>query len=318
MRASTCHPIHAGLAGRRAASGARYTRALAASLLALLVVGCGSVPARYTPLDESGPWGYKGTYRMETLTARSDFSMELVRFTDSRRPRSLERGPAEQTMDTYDPDNLLAGVSTRLPALYEKYLAYKPRHAKHYKVELELRELRTEVLNGNFWSGPFGRYKVKLELEATARRPDSQVVLRRGYRFEDTRPRKTFNGRSPSVSMDEARLIDLVDEAVRRTAMTFAYELRRDDARTWRPDKEAAPTPTTRVRLVRQPTLTRATGTATLGESELVMPAELATEQPAELPPVEAPRYAPDSMPTMTPLGSTRAVVPAAQKTVTW
>jgi hypothetical protein len=271
----------------------------------------------FTPADETGPWGYKGTSRKETLVARDDFSIELVRFTDARRPRSLERGPTEQIMDVYDPDDLLAGVNTRLPALYEKYLTYKPRSAKNYKVEIELRELRTEVLNGDFWHGPFGRYKVKMEMEATARRPDSQVVLRRGYRFEDVQKRKTYTGRSPSVEMDEARLIDLVDAAVRTTAKNFAYDIRQTDAKHWRPDHETAPIPTTRVRMVPQPTLTRATGSTTMGESELVVPA------PVKLP-AEPPQYAPDSIPEMTPLGATGpvrrplAIKPAASRPITW
>lgn len=295
---------------------------LGALLVVLALGACSSVhQGTFTPHDETGPWADKGTSRKETLVARDDFSIELVRFTDARRPRSLERGPDEQAMDTYDPDDLLAGVSTRLPALYEKYLTYKPRNPKNYKVELELRELRTEVLNGNFWSGPFGRYTVRLEIEATARRPDSTVVLRRGYRFEDTHKRKTYNGRSPTLAMDEARLIDLVDVAVRTTARNFAYDIRQTDSRRWNPANEAAPIPTTRVRMVPQPTLTRATGSTTMGESELVVPSPV---MPAIVPP-KPPRYAPDAMPEMTPLGSTGRAKPpaaaaprAAPRPITW
>lgn len=267
------------------------------------MAACGGASGKFTPPDETGPWGFKGTHPLETIAARSDFSVELVRLTDSRRPRSLERGPDEQFIDLYDPDNLLDGIPTRLAALYEKYLTYKPRSVKHYKVELDVRELRTEVLQGDFWSGPFGRYKVRLEIEALARRPDSQVVLRRGYRFEDTRPRKTYNGRSPSVSMDEARLIDLVDEAVRTTARNLTNELQRGDVRAWNPAAEPAPTPTTRVRLVPQPSLTRATGTETVGESELVVPAKAPAPQPENITP---------SVPPMTPLGSTGSPAPIA------
>lgn len=286
--------------------------------MAALLAACGGVSrGTFTPADETGPWGIKGTHGKEFLVARDDFSVELVRFTDARRPRSLERGPAEQAMDVYDPDDLLAGVSTRLPALYEKYLTYKPRSVKNYKVEIELRELRTEVLNGDFWHGPFGRYKVKMEMEATARRPDSSVILRRGYRFEDVQKRKTYNGRSPSMEMDEARLIDLVDAAVRITARNFAYDIRQNDAKGWRPEEEDAPIPTTKVRMVPQPTLTRATGSTTIGESELVVPA------PVKLP-IESPQYAPDSVPEMTPLGSTGYVdpqpkaKPVAPRPITW
>jgi hypothetical protein len=217
----------------------------------------------------------------ERLVAKTDFSMEVVRFTDARRPRSLERGPAEQTIDEYDPDRVLQGTSTRLPAIYEKYLAYKPRTLKHYKLEFDLRELRTEVLYGTFWSGKFGRYAIAYEIEATARRPDSSVILSRRYRVIEDQPRRTYNGYSPSEAMDNTRLMALVDAAVRKTAMDIAWDIRQLDARTWRPEREAAPVPTLRQNLKPQPSLDRATGSVTYGGSGLVVPQPQTEPEPA-------------------------------------
>lgn len=224
------------------------------------------------------------------LVAKSDFSMEVVRFTDSRRPRSLERGPEEQAMDVYDPETVLHGVSTRLPALYEKYLAYKPKQPlKHYKIEFDVLDLRTEVLNGNFWSGRFGRYAIALEIEAIVRRPDSSVILRRVYKVEDGQHRKTYDGRSPSQAMDETRLTALVDAAVRKTAMDLAWDIRQVDARTWHPEREVK-VPTATQTLIPQPRIDRATGTVGGGNgSDLVAPEETYSLDSVPLMTIEVP-----------------------------
>ncbi len=236
------------------------------------------------PPHESGKW-VDGTPReRELLVAKTDFSMEVVRFTDIRRPRSLNQAPDEQFMDVYDPENVLQGITTRMPALYEKYLAYKPKQLKHYKVEFDLLDLRTEVLNGNLWSSRFGRYAIALELEVTVRRPDSSVILRRVYKVEDTQNRDSGNGRSPSQKMDEARLMALVDAAVRKTAMDLAWDVRQLDARRWKPERDV-PVPTASRGLKPQPTINRATGAVGAGYgSDLVAPEET---------------YAPDSVPLM-------------------
>lgn len=219
------------------------------------------------------------------LVAKSDFSMEVVRFTDNRRPRSLNRAPTELSMDVYDPDSVVQGITTRLPAIYEKYLAYRPKQLKHYKVELDLLDLRTEVLNGNVWSGRFGRYSIALEIEATVRRPDSRVVVRRVYRVADTQKRATYDGRSPSQTMDETRLMALVDAAVRKTAMDLAWDVRQFDALRWNPAREK-PVPTSSRGLGTPPSINRATGAVGGGGgSDLVEPTET---------------YAPDSVPLMT------------------
>lgn len=260
-------------------------------LLPLALGGCSAsltaTPQR--PPNEMGPWMPAPFQNKMAVLAADEFSMEVVRFTDARRPRSLERGPMEQSIDLYDPDQLLQGITTRLPALYQKYLAYKPRMEKHYLLEFDVKELRTEVLTGSWLSGPYGRYLVKLEVEAIARRPDSQVVLKKSYTYQQTMRRVTYNGRSPSVAMDEARLTDLVDTAVRATSVKLVKDLFKNDADSWEPATEASPVPTSRTRLVPQPTLLRATGSQTGFGSDLIIPAEdvpytppVPVEDPAE------------------------------------
>jgi hypothetical protein len=301
--------------------------------------GCAILPERasgygtaYGPAHEAGPWVQEAPREKEMLLAKSDFSVGVVRFTDLRRPRSMEDGPDDRRLYLFEPDTLLSGVSTRLPALFEKYLAYRPQVAKHYKVELELRQLRTEVLAGTFFSGrSMGRYEVSMEILATARRPDSSVVLQKVYRYQETQPRGGSDGRGPSKEMDRARLTDLVDAGVRLTAQNIGWALRQGDARRWKPDARPAG-PHGSIRMAPQPVLERATGSMTGMGSELIIPAKATAPAPFPNPlndPVSlpvprfmpheeiphGPRYAPDSVPVMGPVedDTDGAVVP-----ITW
>jgi len=284
MRTPTCYPIYAGPDGRGVMNRGALRRIALIASVGLLLAGC-APQFNTVPQPETGDLGW--VHSFTARFARSDASIQVVQVRDERRPRSLEQAPAEQAMDVYDPDTLLAGVEPRLHALYEKYLGFKPRLPKHYLVEIKLIELHTDVLNGDFWSGPFGRYNVKLEIEATARRPDSTVVLVRRYPFSKTERRRTYNGRSPSVGMDETRLTALVEEGVRITAMDFAGQLQRTDWR-WRPVSDNTLLPADKIRLVPQLSLNRPTAAHAFDERKLA----LSTEPAASI----SPTYAPDSV----------------------
>ena len=195
------------------------------------------------PLDETGPWTNNPPTEKELIVARSNFSTEIVRFTDARRPRSMELHSSDQLIYEYAPDNLIGGTNYQIPALMGKFLSYKPKQTKHYMVELELKRLETVIKTGTFWSGSFGRYSANMELQATVRRPDSQVVLMRTYRYDPTQPREDYNGRGPTKERDRARMYDLVETMMREAAQDINWDIRQRDARHWKPPvPESVPT----------------------------------------------------------------------------
>lgn len=185
------------------------------------------------PSDETGPWTeHEATAREKTIAA-SDFSVELVRFTDERRARSLEAETPDQLVHQYDPDELLQGINYRVPNMLERYLAYKPRMQKNYKVEVSLTKLLTLVKTGNLWSGSWGRYSVDMELQVIARRDDSTVVMQRTYTLHDEQPRSSNLGRGPSKERDRARMYDLTESMMRKICEQVGWDLRQRDARVW-------------------------------------------------------------------------------------
>jgi hypothetical protein len=191
------------------------------------------------PADETGPWTEHEATGRERAIAASDFSVELVRFTDARRARSLEAETPDQLIHQYDPDELMQGLNYRVPNILERYLAYKPRMQKNYKVEVTLTKLLTLVKTGTMWSGSWGRYSVDMELQVIARRDDSTVVMQRTYSLHDEQARSSNLGRGPSKERDRARMYDLTESMMRKICEQIGWDLRQRDARVWTMDRPA-------------------------------------------------------------------------------
>jgi hypothetical protein len=219
-----------------------HTRFLLAAL-ALVISGCSMLPwggssyvssSNLPPYEGAGRTGRPATEK-ELLLARADFSVEVARLTDSRRPRSLEHEAPDQIIYEYEPDNLIQSLVYRGPVLLNKFLAYRPKSAKHYLVEVDVLRLDSYIAKGKFMNGGHdGRYVTALEFEALVRRPDSQIVLRRTYTLKQDLPRKSHDGRHASKELDRATMYDVVEDGFRRLAENLAWDIRQTDARTWK------------------------------------------------------------------------------------
>lgn len=211
------------------------TRLVLALLLPALS-GCGTwealKPATFEPRT-TGLYDVERLTDREKVLFRSDFSVALNQFEDKRTPRSLMAQQPKGIIYQYDPDDLVQGVTYRLPVLLETYLTYRPRKDKHYQVDVAVTELQTFIKTGSFLDGRFGRYAVRLELAVVVRRPDSRVVLARHYRQRLEAPRKSYDGRNPTAETDRAAMFDLVDMAMRRTADNIGWDIRRNDYLRW-------------------------------------------------------------------------------------
>ncbi|RYG59166.1 MAG: hypothetical protein EON60_11225 [Alphaproteobacteria bacterium] len=219
------------------------------------------------PMDETGEWTFRDPTEKELLLARSDFSVEMVRFTDSRRPRSMELQSDDEMIYQYDPDTLMGGVSYNVPAILGKYLSYRPRMPKNYKVEVELKRLTTVIKTGTLLSGSWGRYSVDLEVMMTARRPDSTVVARKAFTYNKEQGREDFNGRGPTRERDRARMYDLTETLLRKAAEDISWEIRQRDARRWKvAEPQSIPT------RLNMPPIDAASGTANADDMPRLTP----------------------------------------------
>lgn len=223
-------------------------RAVIATLAVGLLAGCGYRAAEYTPVAEIGPWSEIDPTGMERKLALSDFSVELVRFVDSRRPQSREARIPDRIIYEYEPDELMQGVSYRFPVLVEKYACYRPKMAKEYKLEVELKRLQTVIKTGTLLTGSYGRYNVNMEIAVLVRRADSTPVLQKHYRYEIETRRKAYDERSPSKELDRAKMYELVEQGIRQMSANMSWDLYTEDAPHWKveprkPMVKAAETP---------------------------------------------------------------------------
>ncbi len=219
------------------------------------------------PVDETGEWTFRDPTEKELLLARSDFSVEMVRFTDSRRPRSMELQSDDQMIYQYDPDTLMGGVSYNVPAILGKYLSYRPKMPKHYKVEIDIKRLTTVIKTGTLLTGSWGRYSVDMEIAVIARRPDSTVAMSKSFTYSQQQKREDYNGRGPTKERDRARMYDLTETMLRKAAEDIGWNLRQRDARNWQ--AEAPQSIPTRLNL---PPVDRASGTPDADETIRLSP----------------------------------------------
>jgi hypothetical protein len=283
-----------------------FRKMLAVAMLPLALAGCADsgwnpFAARqrvveYPPYEGEGYTEREPTER-EKLLARADFSVEMVRFADARRPRSTALATPEGNIYDYEPDELLQGVTYKVPVLVNKYLAWRPKTEKHYRVEMELEQLHARIISGNLWSGNMGRYATDVEARVMVRRPDSQVVLNKVYTAVLEQKRPTFNGRNPSKEMDRARVYDLVEDAFRAIAEDIAWDIRQQDARKWKVDTSV---PAAHMRPVKRTIQTEVPedlppkGLADEGELDTIETL-MKPEDPSASAPAEVPGYDPSA-----------------------
>lgn len=186
------------------------------------------------PADDTNSWVNSGPTAKEQRLAVSDFSVELIRFTDARRARSMEMESPDKRIYEYDPDTLLQGVSFQVPAIIEKYLCYRPRKTKHYKAEIELTRLNTVIKTGDTLSGSWGRYSVTMDLNVLVRRADdSSVIMKRSITLSEEQKRLDVGGRGPSKEMDRMRMYDLTEVMLRKAAERIGWYILDQDSRRW-------------------------------------------------------------------------------------
>jgi hypothetical protein len=204
----------------------------------LMMIGCAVVLGSC-----SGAWGPKPTILTSDVwndryhdakIAESDFMLEVIRFTDNRRPRQWAPDVGQDVIYEYNPDDLLSGVNYRFPVLLEKHFGITEAQRLVYLVEIELKALRTVIRTGGLRSGRWGEYDVDLEADVLVRRPDSSILMQETYDVRLDRTRRSTTGRSPSSELDKQRMFDLTEAAIRKVAQQTAWKVRnlhREDVR---------------------------------------------------------------------------------------
>ncbi|MBI1309340.1 MAG: hypothetical protein GC129_05805 [Proteobacteria bacterium] len=205
--------------------------------MALWLAACGMEPMAKPVITEAGPWNDIAPTGKEKALIHSDFSMEIVRFSDDRPPRLTAQDQPDRYQYRYEPDELLHGVTAHMPAMFDMYMSYRPKMPKDYKVELTLKNLESDVLVGSFWSGPQGRYRAAIHVGVLVRRSDSTVALRKDYWLDLVQRRLNADRRGPTKEEDAQALYSMLDAITRSIAADIAWDIKTGDARHWKPQE---------------------------------------------------------------------------------
>ena len=141
---------------------------------------------------------------------------DLSRFVDRRSPESYSTYEPNIVMYTYDPDRLPGTAPAFVRSVMDETLGVNKgiTNPDRREVFFELRDIDIRILNGNFISGEFGRYYVRLEADVKVRDGQGKVIVDKPYTEKFETIRQTFTGQHPTVDEDWNNMTRTVKMAI--------------------------------------------------------------------------------------------------------
>lgn len=159
--------------------------------------------------------------------SKSDISFELVRVQDRRIPVAKSIQVQDGIIYEYVPDKLFSGVEGYVGSALKRFLTFGPEKPTVFKVEYEVRNLRTYIATGDFISGMFGKYKIEMEADVIVRDSTSKAVFRDTVRVESDEPRLPVKGQHPSADADARQMDEMMRAMLRKVAIHTAWRVRK-------------------------------------------------------------------------------------------
>ena len=171
---------------------------------------------------------YRDTGAKIGALKRSNFTIDLIRFTDARIPENFENMVSDEVIYEYVPDKIMHGVGSYLAPTINHYLKYGKRKENIYKMEVELKRVRTFIRTGDFLSGPFGKYVAALEGDVVIRDEDSKVIMQTSIQVVNEEKRKAIDGSHPNMKQDRKAMMIAVRNGAKTFALKSAWGLRKN------------------------------------------------------------------------------------------
>lgn len=162
--------------------------------------------------------------KVKTLSKRP-YSFELVRVHDRRVPEAKSLHLEDKVIYEYVPDKLLRGVEGYVGSALKRYLTFGPQQDVVFKVEYELRDLRTYIGTGDVSVGSFGRYIVELEADVIVRDEDTNVIFADTLNVEADSKREPIKGQHPAAVIDEKAMDALMRKVTRKVAIHTGWKV---------------------------------------------------------------------------------------------
>lgn len=165
--------------------------------------------------------------RASDRLAANHVNVRLVNFVDSRLPVAFADKPDDNIIFEYTPENLTQGnLMDMLKAYVSKGLpeVYNPVH--DIVLDVKVKNVRTAILEGNFFTGSFGRYVIQIDADVKAvNATTNNQVFQAVVSTETQATRGPSEGRHPSEQMDELAMRQLLKQAGQDFANKVVREL---------------------------------------------------------------------------------------------
>ncbi len=148
-------------------------------------------------------------------------------FVDRRVPSSMSTYKTGAVIHTYDSDVLPGQAPGYIRSVMEQII--QPDRESINQIEelqlaFELRDMDMRILEGNFISGEFGRYYIRVEADVKVSDNYGNILVNKPYKVEYQTMRQAFSGHHPSIDEDWSNMMFSTRKAIK----VLTYEIVED------------------------------------------------------------------------------------------
>ncbi|MBI1362410.1 MAG: hypothetical protein GC134_00305 [Proteobacteria bacterium] len=157
---------------------------------------------------------------------RDNFNVKFKKIADKRRPKALANSVEQNVIHEYDPDKLQGGVRSLFQNHMDNYFGVNSRGEEELIAEMDVRDFKTQIVDGTFLSGRQGNYRVYIEADVRVRDGLGKVYVIDTYKVDYKTPRRSNDGYPPSERLDKSRMLDAVAAAMRNLGDDLSHDVR--------------------------------------------------------------------------------------------
>ena len=171
---------------------------------------------------------YNDLDSLETTLKNEVFTLDLIDITDDRNPSSFANEVNDRVIHEYRPEKITMGLMPYLRAMLHKTLQFNKEQETVYLAEYTLKDLHTQILTGDFWSGKFGYFNTNITVDVIIRYKTSKVLLQKTITTSGRAERRVAKGRQPLMNADRKMMLETLNTALKKVALISGLELRQE------------------------------------------------------------------------------------------
>jgi hypothetical protein len=163
---------------------------------------------------------------LETNLKNEVFNVKVINISDDRGPSNFADEISDRVIHEYRPEQLTMGLTPYLKAALHAKLQFNKKQETEFFAEYTLKDVRTQIVSGDFWSGKYGYFEATVNMDVIIRDETSKVLVQKSLSTTGKVPRKVAKGRHPTEQMDRKAMLDTLNLSLKKIALLSGWELR--------------------------------------------------------------------------------------------